>query len=67
MTVMPAETPGDEVPESDWAEQHTIADPLLEGEESPDEFPARISRGTVEANEADLVEQETVAYVDDEV
>ena len=66
MTVTPAESPGDEVPESDWAEQHTIADPI-EAEESAAETPAQLGRGTFEANEADLVEQETVAYVDDEV
>jgi len=67
MTVTPEESPGDEVPESDWAEQHTNADPLLEAEESAAEMPAQLARGTIEANEADLVEQETVAYVDDEV
>ena len=67
MTVTPAESPGDEVPESDWAEQHTTADPLLEDEESAEGIPAQLARGTVEANEADLVEQETIAYVDDEV
>ena len=54
------------MPESDWAEQHTIADPF-EAEESAAETPAQFGRGTLEANEADLVEQETVAYVDDEV
>ena len=66
MSVTPPESPGDEVPESDWAEQHTIADPF-EAEESAAETPAQFGRGTLEANEADLVEQETVAYVDDEV
>ena len=55
------------MPESDWAEQHTIADPLIEAEESAAATPAQFGRGTLEANEADLVEQETVAYVDDEV
>ena len=54
------------MPESDWAEQHTIADPI-EAEESAAGTPAQLGRSTVEANEADLVEQETVAYVDDEV
>jgi hypothetical protein len=67
MTVTPAESPGDEVPESDWADQHTSADPLLEAEESAAEMPAQLARGTIEANEADLAEQETVAYIDDEV
>ena len=62
----PARSPGDEVPESDWAEQHTIADPLLDAEESAAE-PAHLARGDIEANEADLAEQEMVAYVDDEV
>jgi hypothetical protein len=67
MTMTPDESPGDEVPESDWAEQHTAADPLLEAEESAAESPAQLARSTVEANEADLAEQGTVAYVDDEV
>jgi hypothetical protein len=66
MSVTPAESPGDEVPESDWAEQHTIADPI-EAEESAARTPAQLGRGTLEANEADLAEQETVVYVDDEV
>jgi hypothetical protein len=67
MSVTPPESPGDEVPESDWAEQHTIADPWVEAEESAAGIPGQLGRGTLEANEADLVEQETVAYVDDEV
>lgn len=54
------------MPESDWAEQHTIADPI-EAEESAARTPAQLGRGTLEANEADLAEQETVVYVDDEV
>ena len=65
MTATPARSPGDEVPESDWAEQHTIANPLLEAEESATESP-HLARGDIEANEADLADQEMVAYVDDE-
>jgi len=67
MTNPPAESPGDEVPESDWAEQNTDADPLVEGGGPPGELPAQPARGTREANEADLAEQEIIAYVDDEV
>jgi hypothetical protein len=67
MTNPPADSPGDEVPESDWAEQNTDADPLAEVDGSPGDLPAPLARGTREANEADLAEQEVVAYVDDEV
>jgi hypothetical protein len=67
MTNPPADSPGDEVPESDWAEQNTDADPLAEGGGSPGELSAQLGRGTREANEADLAEQEIIAYVDDEV
>jgi hypothetical protein len=67
MTNPPEDSPRDEVPESDWAEQNTDADPLVEVDGSPGELPAQLARGTREANEADLAEQEIVAYVDDEV
>jgi hypothetical protein len=67
MTNPPETSPGIEVPESDWAEQHTDADPLVEVEGTPGELPAQVASGTREVNEADLAEQETVAYVEDEV
>jgi hypothetical protein len=67
MTNPPAGSPGDEVPESDWAEQQTDADPLADVDGSPGELPARLGPGIREANEADLAEQEIVTYVDDEV
>ncbi|HKF89159.1 MAG TPA: hypothetical protein VKB85_13955 [Propionibacteriaceae bacterium] len=67
MTNPPEYSPGDEVPESDWAEQNTDADPLAQVDGSPGELPAPIAPGTREANEADLAEQEIVAYIDDEV
>ena len=67
MTNPPAGSPGDEVPESDWAEQNTDADPLAEGGGPHGELPAQLAPGTREANEADLADQEMIAYVDDEV
>ena len=55
------ETLPDNVPEADWAEQVVDADPLTEeaGEPGsrPDVVPVR-----AEANEADIAEQETLAY-----
>ena len=55
------ETLPENVPEADWAEQVVDADPLTDeaGEPGsrPDVVPAR-----PEANEADIAEQETLAY-----
>lgn len=58
--------PRGEVPESDWAEQNVDADPLAEDEGEPGQRPAGLQRGSREADEADLVEQETIAYVNDD-
>ena len=59
-------TPGadlpDAVPEADWAEQELSADPVTEEAGEPGSRPADLSAGTVEADEADLAEQETLAY-----
>ena len=58
--------PQGDVPESDWAEQNIDADPRAEVEDEPGQQPASLRQGSREADEADLVEQETIAYVDDE-
>jgi hypothetical protein len=62
----PDTTPPTEVPEADWAEQAVAADPLAEAEAQPNAIPANISRGIREADDADLVEQETVVYGEDD-
>ncbi len=66
MSTTGADFPPDEVPEADWAEQSIDADPLAEAEGEPGERPATLAQGSREADEADLAEQETIAYVDDE-
>jgi hypothetical protein len=58
--------PQGEVPESDWAEQNVDADPRTEAEGEPGQRPAGLRRGSREVDEADLVDQETIAYIDDE-
>ena len=60
------DTPPIEVPEADWAEQAVDVDPLAEAEAEPKAVPANISRGIREADDADLVEQETVVYGEDD-
>ncbi len=62
----PDTTPPTEVPEADWAEQAVAADPLADAEAQPNAVPANIARGIREADDADLVEQETVVYGEDE-
>jgi hypothetical protein len=68
MTLSNPDTPPTDVPEADWAEQALAADPLAEaeaeGELSP--RPTNIASVLREADDADLVEQETVVYVEDE-
>lgn len=54
--------PPDNVPEADWAEQRLDAGPEFEPEPPAPVLPQAIP----EVNEADLVEQETVVYIDDE-
>jgi hypothetical protein len=59
----PISPPGDEVPAEDWAEQGLDAGPS--GETSPAASRTPVTR-TVEANEADLAEQELTVEFDDE-
>ena len=66
MSLSSPDTPPTEVPEADWAEQAVAADPLAEAEAQPNAVPPDISRGIREADDADLVEQETVVYGEDE-
>jgi hypothetical protein len=66
MPLSTPETPPTEVPEADWAEQTVAIDPSDEDEAEPNAVPANISRGIREADDADLVEQETVVYGDDD-
>jgi hypothetical protein len=66
MSLSSPDTPPTEVPEADWAEQAVAADPLAEAEAQPNAVPADIGRGIREADDADLVEQETVVYGEDE-
>lgn len=66
MSLSSPDTPPTEVPEADWAEQAVVADPLAEAEAQPNAVPADIRRGIREADDADLVEQETVVYGEDE-
>jgi hypothetical protein len=60
------DTPPIEVPEADWAEQAVAVDPLAEGEAEPNAVPAFLSRSIREADDADLVEQETLVYGEDD-
>jgi hypothetical protein len=64
------DTPPIEVPEADWAEQAVAVDPLAEAdadaEPNGNAVPANISRGIREADDADLVEQETLVYGEDD-
>ena len=64
MSLSTPDTPPTEVPEADWAEQAVAVDPLAEADAEP--IAANISRGIREADDADLVEQETVVYGEDD-
>jgi len=64
MTTSSPDSPPTEVPEADWAEQATDVDPLAEAES--DAVLANIGRGIREVDDADLVEQETVVYGEDD-
>jgi hypothetical protein len=66
MTDVATGAPQGDVPEPDWAEQHIDADPRAEVEGEPGQRPSQLRRGTREVDEADLVEQETIAYIDDD-
>jgi hypothetical protein len=56
------QTPPDGVPDADWAEQEIDADPVAEEAGEPGSRLVAPSRGLKEADEADLAEQETLAY-----
>jgi hypothetical protein len=64
MTTSSSDTPPTEVPEADWAEQTVDVDPLAEAESNA--VPANIGPGIREVDDADLVEQETVVYGEDD-
>ena len=66
MTLSGPDTPPDDVPEADWAEQTLDADPLAEDEAERQAEPVRVGRGMREADEADVAEQETVVYGEDD-
>ena len=66
MSLSTPDTPPTEVPEADWAEQAVAVDPSAEADVEPNAAPANISRGIREADDADLVEQETVVYGEDD-
>jgi hypothetical protein len=66
MSISSPDTPPTEVPEADWAEQAVDVDPLAEAEAEPNAVPANIGRGIREVDDADLVEQETVVYGEDD-
>ena len=57
-----AENQPDNVPEADWAEQEIDADPVTEETDEPETQSVNLARGTTEANEADVAEQETGVY-----
>jgi hypothetical protein len=70
MALSSPNTPPTDVPEADWAEQALEADPLAEAEAEAEseEGPrsANIASVLREADDADLAEQETVVYVEDD-
>jgi hypothetical protein len=66
MSISSPDTPPTEVPEADWAEQAVAADPLADAEAQPNALPTNMRRGIREADDADLVEQETVVYGEDD-
>jgi hypothetical protein len=68
MTLSSPDTPPTDVPEADWAEQALAADPLADAEAEGESSPRPTNTASVlrEADDADLVEQETVVYVEDE-
>jgi hypothetical protein len=68
MTISSPNTPPTDVPEADWAEQALAADPLAEAEAENEAGPrpANVASVLREVDDADLAEQETVAYVEDD-
>ena len=66
MSISPPQTPRDEVPEADWAEQQAEAEPTVDDVDVLPQRPASAT-GFVEADEADLIDQATDVAFDDEV
>jgi hypothetical protein len=68
MTLSSPDTPPTDVPEADWAEQALAADPLDEAEAEVElgPRPANVASVLREADDADLADQDTVAYVEDD-
>ena len=68
MALSSPDTPPTEVPEADWAEQALTADPLAEAEVESEAGPrpANVASVLREADDADLAEQETVVFVEDD-
>ena len=62
VTTPGADSQPDNVPEADWAEQEADADPLAEEAGETETQSPNLGRGTTEANEADVAEQETGVY-----
>ena len=68
MALSSPDTPPTDVPEADWAEQTLEADPLAEAEAESEAGPRPANTASVlrEADDADLADQETVVYVEDD-
>ena len=66
MTLSSSDTPPDDVPEADWAEQTLDVDPLAGAESEPLAQPVTVGRGIREADDADLAEQEALVYGEDD-
>jgi hypothetical protein len=68
MTLSSPDTPPTDVPEADWAEQALAADPLAEAEAERELSPGPTNVTSVlrEVDDADLAEQGTVVYVEDD-
>jgi hypothetical protein len=68
MTLSSPDSPPADVPEADWAEQSLEADPLAEAEAGAQSGPRSANVASVlrEADDADLAEQDTVVFVEDD-
>jgi hypothetical protein len=66
MTLSGSDTPPDDVPEADWAEQTLDVDPVADAESEPLAQPVTVGRGIREADDADLAEQEALVYGEDD-
>lgn len=62
MVTSPA-TPPEGVTDADWVEQHSSTDPFEDVDAAAAE---RLQHGSVEADDADLAEQDVVVPLDDE-